>query len=281
MSVDIDLLTHAYFYYDEPVPYTLKNAGEIQIRPILLKESEIFFYSFGILNIDKNSTPDVEIIQMSYLQYICQVLLKDKNLGDFNKQCLYNILSLCLNMKAPVIQWKNNKTPIVYDKEQNVGITAKEFDEIRKIILHQNFPHFDDEYINPELKKAMDEVDQLKNQDKESPSIERKMAIITAHTGLPKREQIDMTLRSHSLLFEEVVGEVEFDTVRPPLIARGLAKEIDHWIFKKKKGKFDGYTKSVDSYTKSMGGSNNIRTSSAETGVGNSYIQQFNSFTQK
>ena len=220
VSIDFDLLAQAYFCFDEPVPYTTKT-GELLIRPISLRDSMTFIYSVGILNIDKNSLPDVRIIQMSYLQFICEKLLGEDKTQRFNEVCLYNILHLCLGFTKPKIKWVKNR-PILFDEKMNVEINGKEFDEIKSIILHQNFPHFDDEYINPDLKKAMAETDELKNKEHDSPSLERKMAIITAHTGILKKDQMEMSFRSHSLLFEEVVGEVEFFTVRPPMIARGL-----------------------------------------------------------
>ena len=260
MSINIDAITRTYFYCDEPVPYKLKK-GELKITPVSVKNSEIFLYSVGLLTIDKNSLPDAKIIQMSYLQFITQVLLVGEDGEKSNIPRFYNILFLCLGLENPNIRWKNQRTPIIFDEGAGVEITPKEFDEIKQLILHQNLPHYDDEYIDPDLKKAMDETDEARNKDKESPSLERKMAIITAHCGLPKREQLNMTLRSHSMLFEEIVGEVEFTTIRPVALFGGKSDKLDHWIFKKKKDRFDGYIQSVDSYAQSMGGDKSIKTS--------------------
>ena len=68
--------------------------------------------------------------------------------------------------------------------------------------------NFNDDYINPDLKKSMNEQDELKFKNIEIPSLERKIAIISSHTGILPKEQFDMTLRSHSLLFKEVASEV-------------------------------------------------------------------------
>ena len=48
-----------------------------------------------------------------------------------------------------------------------------------------------------------------------------------------KKDLQEMSFRSFTLLFNEVCGEVDFTTVRPISMFGG--KEIDHWIFKKKK----------------------------------------------
>lgn len=278
MSIDIDYLTKVYFYFDKPVDYKL-SAGEVVIYPIQLTASEIFLSSVGILTIDKNSLPDPKIIQMSYLQFLSEVMFNQASpTFQTNIQQLLNILILCLDLKAPTIQYDDFNRPYIYDNVRDISIDARQFDDIRRIILYQNLPRYDDEYINPDLKKAMQEQDELKNKNIETPTLERKMAIITAHSGLSKREQEQMTYRSHCLLFDEVCGEVEFSTVRPIALFGGKDKELEHWIYKNKKGRFDRYVKSVESYTDSMGGNRIVK--SSETSMSNSYLEQFNNFNK-
>ena len=71
-----------------------------------------------------------------------------------------------------------------------------------------------------------------------------------------------MTFRSHSLLFEEVCGEAEFNTTRPFSLYACMQdkknKEVEHWIYKKKKNKFSKYFVSDKEYNKNMGGNGNI-----------------------
>ena len=83
------------------------------------------------------------------------------------------------------------------------------------------------------------------------------MAIITSHCGINKKEQLKMTIRSHSLLFQEVSREVEYICTKPIAIYGGKSETIN-WIFEKRKGKFDDYITSKESYNKSMGGDGNI-----------------------
>ena len=277
VSIDIDFLSQCYFTFDEPVPYKVNN-GEILISPIKLKTSGIFLSSIDILGIDKNSSSNVEIIQMSYLQFIVKCLLKESKSKEVHKQKLFNILFMCLGMKQPGIKFDNLGNPLIYDIPTGIEITSKQFDDIKRIIMYQNILHYDDEYIDPELKKAMAETDEILNKGKIAPNLERKIAIISAHNGFSKKDQLDMTYRSHCLLFEEVCGEVNYLSVRPGVIACSGKDEVDSWIFKKEKNRFEGYVRSVDSYTESMGGAQAIRTTG--TTVGDTYIQQFNNFNK-
>ena len=278
MGINLDFLTNAYFEFDLPVPYALNNSSKsyINILPIYLKDVYLFLSSYDVLTIDKNSYPDVEVIQMSYLQFLCQKVIDMKtDKGKIMGYKLGNILKVCLDLQNPEIMYKSNGKPYIRDNNTNIIINAKQFDDIKKIILYQNILHYDDSYINPDLQKAISDTKELENKNLTYPSLERRIAIITAHCGLSKKEQLEMTYRSHNALFEEVCGEVEFITTRP--ISKLFSKdEVDHWIFKKKKDKFDGYIQSVDSYNKSIGMGQAIK--SSNTIKGDSYMQQYNNF---
>lgn len=275
VSIDLDFLKRVYFYFDKPVEYKLNNYI-LKIYPVNVSESEYFLSSIELFSIDKNSAPSVEIIQMSYLQFIFDVLLK-QNENNLNK--FINLLSLCLHMKDPRVNFDEKGKPILIEGNNEYCINGQQFEDIRRIILYQNLINFDDTYINPELKKAMNEVDELRNKGIEPISIERKMAIISAHTGISKKEQMEMTYRSHSLLFEEVCGEVEYTTVYPIVMFFGNKTNIDGWIFKKKKNKIDDYITQVDKYTQSMGGNQNaIKNVGGQ--LGDNYLQQFNNFNK-
>lgn len=273
-KLNIDLYRRAYFYFDKPVDYVI-NDKILYIHPVLVKDSEIFLSSVSILDTDKNSSDSVEIIQMSYLDFIYKVLFQD----EINISRFINILRYCLHIENPEIGYDENQKPFLKDKDTGIVIKSKDFENIRRLILYQNLVHYDDEYINPEAKKAMNELDSLRNANIELPSIERKMAIIMAHCGINKREQMTMTYRSHSLLFEEVYGEVEFETTRPILLYAGKGNEIEHWIYRKKKSKFDGYFQSAKQYTEKMGGDSTIKISQdSSKAIGESYNKQFASF---
>lgn len=260
MSVDIKFYQEAFFPFDKPIPYELSCGTTLNIKPVTLQDSVLFVTSYNILNIDKNSAPDPEVISMSYLKFLAKRVLPFDELA---KQKLVNICILCLDFSIPYVIIDDNDRPLLcnIDKEgQNIlfTVTQKEFDDIKKIILYQNILNFDDSYINPELKERMDEIDELRMKNFEVPSLERRMAIITSHCGISKTEQCEMTFRSHSLLFEEVSNEVEYMCTKPVAVSHGKP-DLVQWIFKKKKDKFSDYITSVEDYSKSMGGDGSVK----------------------
>lgn len=273
-NLNIELYKRAYFYFDLPVEYKIKDKI-LLIYPITVKDSEIFLSSASVIDVDKNSSDSVEIIQMSYLSFIYKVLFQD----EINISKFLNIIKYCLHCENPIVGFDDKGKPYLRT-EDGIEIKEKDFENIRRIIMYQNLVHYDDEYVNPEIKQMMAEVDAVKNSGLEPPTIERKMAIITAHCGISKQEQISMTYRSHSLLFEEVYGEVEFTTVRPIMLYAGKGNEIDHWIFKKKRDKFDGYISNADKYANSMGSDKNAIRISSDSIYGDNLSQQYENFVK-
>lgn len=271
MAIDIDFYKQAYFAFEEPVPYKLSCGKTIEINPVLLKDSHIFMTSYSVLDIDKNSYGTVEEIQMSYLEYLYKVVLQD----TLRKDQLFNICFLCMGFNYPIIRQKGKDYELVnivaeenefVEFVEDFFITAKEFDEIKKIILYQNLLNYDDEYIDPQFKASMDEYDEMKNKDIEPITLERRMAIIASHTGITFKEQKQMTLRSHSLLFNEVRDEVEYIVAKPLAMYAGKADEVQ-WIIRHKHNKFDKYTTSIEDYNRSMGGNGNVPISESHTNL--------------
>lgn len=263
MAIDISVLEKAYFYFDKPVPYKLSDTTHVDITPISVYDSEVFLSSCDILQIDKNALNSVEIIQMSYLDFLLKVMLPTDKSGILLDK-LSNIFRLCLGMNTWKLKVKEKQKLSIVTADESFEITGKQFDDIKRIILYQNVPHYDDTYIDPDLKKMMGEVDRLKNQGIELPNLERRMAIITAHCGIDKQTLMQYTMRSLQLLFEECAGEVEFTTLRPIMLYAGKAKELEHWIYKKKKDRLDGYITSVESYNKSMGGDGVVKQANSD-----------------
>lgn len=248
--MNVKLLEKQYFYFDTPVPYKIDDNNYIEIKPVLVKDSEFYASSLKYFTIDKNEIPDPKIIQMSYLQFVIEVLFAQ---DEDARQAMINICRLCLGIETLAVMKNDMGRYMLVDVDRNIYINSKQFDEIRSIILHQNDQDYDDEYINPDLKKALEASRELRLKGIDYPNIERRIAIITSHCGLPKQEQLKMTYRSHNILFREICGEVRYTTITPVAMFGGKGKDVDDWIFCKKKGKFEGEIMSVTEYSQSIG----------------------------
>lgn len=110
------------------------------------------------MTIDKNSLGSVEIIQMSYLKYIMQYKLsqEDEDAAKYERQKLTNICILCFHMQLPFILNDDSGKPFIGDVgNSEVKIYEKDFEDIRRIVMYQNILDYDDEYIDPDLKRQL------------------------------------------------------------------------------------------------------------------------------
>lgn len=283
MELNFEALGELYFAYDDPVPYQLKTGATLFIRPVLLKDSMIFIQSCDLLDIDKNSSSDVEAIQMSYLRYLSERVLQhqDEQIAKASKQKLVNICILCLGMELPYLAKNERGKLVLCDlKHEAITVTEKEFDDVRRIIMYQNFADYDDEYIDPDLKKAMNEVKALKAAKFAPISTERRMNIVMAHCGYSKDAIKSMTYRAFNNLYAEVVGEVDFSATWPIALYAGKTKDVAHWIYRERKDKYSEYIKPLDEYKQSIGADGKIR-ASGDTSNGDALDALFNQQVNK
>lgn len=235
---NLEYLESAYFFKDKPVPYELMCGSTINIYPISVENSDLFFGCKDILDINKNEIDNVEIIQMSYLQFVLEYCDVDK---------LIILLQLCLHEQDDFYTYeeKNKKNLVICDKDKNVKyiIKSKDFEDIRKIILYQNIIDYDDTYINKNIRDMMNKMNEAQTSNLKPITLEDKLVFVSIATGhsfdylykLSYRKFIKMFImaseRDTYMLNRqaELSGNVKFD------------KPLEHYIYKTNKGKYDDY----------------------------------------
>lgn len=196
--VDLEIMELNYFVNMLDVPYELKKGGVLQIKPILVKDYLRYSWAKEILEISKNEINDIEIIQMSYLEFLI------KKIFTVNKELeekLRWIVKLCLN--EDYVAFVDNKL-IICEKDSTIKyiITPKEFDDISKIIQSQNDPNYDDRYVSPEVKELMQEYYKVKYQNIISPSLEKRKAFVSSKTGKTFSQLNELPYREFELIYD-------------------------------------------------------------------------------
>ena len=127
-------MTSNYNYiYDEPI-----NFKGLEIYPVTIKDYIPFIVSSACLTLDKNSIPDVNVISMSYLEYLYSILNSENNYAVM----LDYIFRICLkkSMKKDEFEiiygYDNKRKPFI--KIGEIVLFPDDFDEIKKIICEQN-----------------------------------------------------------------------------------------------------------------------------------------------
>lgn len=264
--VNIEQLTELYFASDEPVPYKLKCGVEVNIRPIKVKNWSAFNKSLGVLTIEKNEINDIDIIRMSYLEFLINLMSQNKDYIN----CLINIFKYSIGEELLDTHIINGKTNLAildsnivnFDadgKEYNpikFVINSKEFDDIKKIILFQNIYDYDDRYISPDVKDLYAQyIQAISSNNQEDPTLERKKVFVMGKTGCSIKELNDMSYRMFSQIY---TIKVEIDLYYAKKMIQASQKydvkeEIIYPLFEKKKDKYDGLFLSRDSVESKLG----------------------------
>lgn len=199
--VDLQDLELKYFCNGYDVPYNLRNGSTLNIKPILVKDYPYYEVAKSILEIAKNETGDIEIIKMSYLEFLFNLLKTNETYINW----FLNICKLCFDYEKIGIVVKNNKNCLALCNEDETIehiITSKEFDDISKIILNQNDSNYDNRYVSPEVKELMASYYKAKYNDTRIPTLEEKKAYVTSKTGVSINQLNDMTYRYFNLVYD-------------------------------------------------------------------------------
>lgn len=234
--VNIKDLELRYFCNGFDVPYKLREGGELNIRPVLVKDYPYYEIAKNILELPKNETNDINVIKMSYLEYLFNII----NINETYRGFFLKICELCFGYEHIGIVEHNKKHCIALCDEEEIIkyiITPKEFDEISKIILNQNDAHYDGRYVNPEVRELMEQYYKVKYSNSRTPTLEEKKAYVTSRTGIDINTINEMTYRYFDLVYGSSVNS-EFYIAQK--IIQGSYKydvkeDIKHPLFEPKK----------------------------------------------
>ena len=238
--VDYELLRINYFQNDYPCPYTLKNGGDILIYPILVKDYSLYEYYKQIMELDKNSINDIEIIQMSYLDFLVKIVFT-QNKEESSK--LYGMLSILLKEENNLIVEKDKKYHIVItDDEDNIKyiIKSKELEEIYKISCYQNDINYEDIRYSEDVKQAINDYYTLKYKNSHAPTLEEMKAFVTSKIGVLMKDLNEMTYRNFFMVYESALGSEMY--IGQKIIQASEKYKVDdfkHPLFTEKKSKVD------------------------------------------
>lgn len=189
-------------------------------------------------------------VQISNLGKEEQIMVQKKYLEEFgtcpkcgsDKQELLNI----------TIDENNRKHLYI----GHIEITRNQYDELRRIVCYQNIPDYDDEYIDPDLKAALEETAQLKNPNNVQPTLEKQMACIITGSSYTYESLMEMSIRKFVLLLRTIDKKLHY-LVYKQGEAGGMItfkNEIEHWIYSNSDARKDKFKDlvSVDSFKKKM-----------------------------
>lgn len=230
----------------------------LKIKPILAKDALRFLDAVSVLQIEKNKIPSVEIIQMSYLEFMVNFMMAyNEYMADFI-WILQHALGMEENEKFIIEGFEPNEIlieelpseEIVYringwDFELKlchprgaelllcgVKFTSREFDDLRRIILYQNIFEYDETPMSDDFRRVVEQYYAIKNRGIHKPDLEDKAVAIILNTAYTFDSLQEVPFRSFEKLFYDGVGKIDYIATKSlePHLKEG--KSIDHWVYK-------------------------------------------------
>lgn len=219
-----------YMIFDDPVPYKSLN-----IYPCVMREyKDLQIYSSCLL-LDKNSIPDVDIISMTYLDYLIHL---NKQEAPF-LMLFAKLLELVLHIPEKEegeeyfvkFLTKSGKSVFVIDE---VEYTSNDFDEIKQIIAKQNDIELIDDSIDKEIRDKMRKSDELraKTNSFKICNLEDQCVCISIATGIPLNHIYDLTIRKFKKMLSRVDTLIHYKIYQTAVMS-GMVKtksKIQHWM---------------------------------------------------
>ena len=183
MSIKEEIYENYYeeLTFDDPIDYK-----GLLLYPVSIRKINKFLQSSSVIRIQKEYIPDKEIIKMSYLKFLMTNIDKEKE--EYGESLTFDLLALCfmICMRIEEISIRlfideDGKAKLILN---GVEIDENEFDYLRKLILYQNLPNYDDELMNPDLKNDLEEADKIKNGCEETEDFEHLIANLVIGTGM-------------------------------------------------------------------------------------------------
>lgn len=249
--------------YDKPVDYL-----GIVVYPVKVKDYADFLSVLDIINIDKNRISNIDIIKMSYLQFMLALILEDetwknkfiklfelcfhiysddsKKIDDnkFEKDVLLEQtlqngdVLIILNGRDIYFKITSDKKVLLYIN--NCKVNGTEFDNIMDIIKYQNIINYDNEFVSDDVKQVVSDYYAIKNKGIKQPSIEDKITHILAHSSIPVSEIFELSCRRFEMVFQSIVDKTDYIVMSIAQIQGALKKgeTVPHWAYKPDKEKF-------------------------------------------
>jgi len=226
-----------YFTYDKPVPYK-----ELLIYPVKVVDYLNFFISVNCLTFEKNKIPDPNIIKMSYLDFLFYTFEKDEN-GKVYLMMLLEIFKICLNINYDQIKYakdENDKINFIFNLEdeyseyKNITVNKNDFDNIKKIILLQNIPDYDDTYIDPKVEAALKEAQEFMNRNKKKISSleDQIICVMLALNEVDNKKIHNLTIRKFTKILQRYDYKLHYEIYKTASMSGFVSfkEDIDHWM---------------------------------------------------
>ena len=266
------------YYYKElflhELEIPIQNRKDLILHPVYMKDYNDLMFALGIMQIEKeqfantqNVVENMQIIQMSNLEYAINLMNKTDVNGEKTEEARIKTMQfeivflLCLHIPIKRLAYsldENGKVQILIN--DTIVISSKEYDLIKKLVCFQHLINFDDEYVSPDMRKEMEERRKLDTSRYEMPTLEQRISAYCCNFKCGKKDVLSLTVREFTVNEEMYSSIEEYKSLRSAELG-GMVKfekPIEHYLYRLKKEKTDGFLIPFEQFKDKMGQSGGV-----------------------
>lgn len=245
MKIDVKTL-QPFLTFDKPIEYK-----GLHIHPILVKDWDIFEKCVSVLDLEKNNTDNIEVLQMSYFKWLLYMSIQDEQFGNFVIPRLYKILSLCFKTNEIELDLHEYDTNKPTWSINGIELSAKDFEYFRKVVFLQNIPDYEDgSNISQDMKEAIAEYKAFKSKNIVMPTLEEEIIVLANNRGCDEEKIYNMTYRKFRIALTKITDLVEYNITKTAEMSGFVTfkQPVDHWLYKTKKSKYSEAVADFDEF---------------------------------
>lgn len=218
-------------YFSEYEKKYKKKEKSINIFEVPVRKYFDFYVSINCLLLDKNIIPDVNIVQMSYLDYL--FYLKDYEDNPLYLGLMNDLFRMCFRMEddEEIMWYFDGKKHIL--KIKDVYLDKNDFENIKEIICLQNDIDLSEFELDPEVRKQLQRVKQYKaKHDTSVFSLENKIDGLIVSSNYNEEELLNLSIRKFTRILRRADHKLHYEIYKNAE-SSGMVKfktPIKHWL---------------------------------------------------
>lgn len=231
---------------------------DITFTPVKVEMYNEFYTFITCMLYDKNSIPDIKILQMSYLDYLFYIYEKGEN--EYVLYLLASLIALCTNVPIDEVRhYKNEKNETILVLN-GVDFDKKDFLVLREIICTQNDVSLELFDLDPRVREEIQKTMELKGKDNSftMASLEEQIICVLISTSLKQEDIEKLSIRKFKKILDRIDHKLHYQIYLTASLSGMVTfkEEIVHWMNTLEKSKLNQYISSYEETEKKVKMSN-------------------------
>jgi hypothetical protein len=229
--------------FDESIEY-----NGIIFTPVKTQDYNEFYTFIHCMLQDKNSIPDIDIIKMSYLDYLFYLSKNEET--SYMLAMLVSLICLCTNVELEEVKYfinqKNEHVLIL----NGIEFDKNKFMHMRGIICAQNDVDISIFELDPRVRQEILKTMELKNKSGgfEMATLEEQIICILISSNISLEQIKELSLRKFKKILNRIDHKMHYEIYTLGSLSGNivLKQEIPHWLATLEKSKFDQHISSYE-----------------------------------